>query len=103
MANNQPPALAAVVSNAGALGMIPCAYQSADAVRAFVREVRALTDRPFGLNFFAPPHLDEDALVAAIEERPAVLSFHIGVVDVAPLHDVGIEVLATATTADEGR
>jgi nitronate monooxygenase len=103
MANNQPPSLAAVASNAGALGMVPCAYQSADAVRAFVREVRALTDRPFGLNFFAAPYLDEDALAAAIEERPAVLSFHGGTVDVAPLHDAGIEVFATATTADEAR
>jgi nitronate monooxygenase len=103
MANNQPASLAAVVSNAGALGMVPCAYQSADSVRSFVREVRALTDRPFGLNFFAQPYLDEDALAAAIEERPAVLSFHGGVVDVAPLHDAGIEVFATATTADEAR
>jgi nitronate monooxygenase len=103
MANNQPPSLAAVVSNAGALGMVPCAYQAADSVRAFVREVRALTDQPFGLNFFAEPYLDEDALAAAIEERPAVLSFHGGIVDVAPLHDAGIEVFATATTADEAR
>src|SRR3954451_6396902 len=101
MANNQPPSLAAVVSNAGALGMVPCAYQSADAVRSFVHEVRALTDRPFGLNFFAPPYLDEDALAAAIEESPAVLSFHGGVSDVTRLHDAGIEVFATATTADE--
>src|SRR4051812_35356795 len=103
MANNQPPSLAAVGSNAGALGMGPCASQSADAVRAFVHEVRALTDRPFGLNFFAPPYLDEDALAAAIEERPAVLSFHGGVVEVAALHDAGIEVFATATTAGEAR
>src|SRR4051794_2934354 len=103
MANNQPPSLAAAVSNAGALGVVPCAYQSADAVRSFVREVRALTDRPFGLNFFPPPYLDEDALAAAIEERPAVLSFHGGVAEVAPLHDAAIEVFATATTAGEAR
>src|SRR3954453_141167 len=103
MANNQPASLAAAVSNAGALGMVPCAYQSADTVRAFVREVRALTDRPFGLNFFAPPYLDEDALAAAIEDRPAVLSFHGGVADVPPRHEAGIEVFATATTADEAR
>jgi nitronate monooxygenase len=103
MAGNQPPSLAAAVSNAGALGMVPCAWQPADAVRALVREVRSLTDRPFGLNFFAPPYLDEDALAAAIVERPAVLSFHMGIVEVEPLHDAGIEVFATATSADEAR
>ena len=103
MANNQPPSLAAVVSNAGALGMVPCAWQSADAVRAMIREVRSLTDRPFGVNFFAPPYLDDDALAAAIDERPAVLSFHIGVTGVESLHDAGIEVFATATSAGEAR
>ncbi len=103
MANNQPPSLTAAVSNAGALGFIPCAWQSADTVRGLIREVRSLTDRPFGVNFFAPPYLDEDALAVAVEERPAVLSFHIGVVDVDPLHEAGIEVFATATSAEEAR
>jgi nitronate monooxygenase len=103
MANNQPPSLAAAVSNAGALGFLPCAWQPADTVREMIQEVRERTDRPFGVNFFSPPYLDEDALAAAIEERPAVLSFHIGVVDVEPLHDAGIEVFATATSAEEAR
>jgi nitronate monooxygenase len=103
MANNQPPSLTAAVANAGALGIIPCAWQSADTVRGLIREVRSLTDRPFGVNFFAPPYLDEDALAVAVEERPAVLSFHIGVVDVDPLHEAGIEVFATATSAEEAR
>jgi nitronate monooxygenase len=103
MANNQPTSLAAAVSNAGGLGMLPCAWQPADAVRDAIREVRALTDRPFGVNFFNGAYLDEDAFAAAVEERPAVLSFHIGYVDVEPLHDVGIEVFATATSAEEAR
>jgi nitronate monooxygenase len=103
MANNQPPSLAAAVSNAGALGMVPAAFQPADVVRELIRKVRERTDRPFGVNFFSPPYLDEDSLAAAIEERPAVLSFHIGVVDVEPLHEAGIEVFATATSAEEAR
>jgi nitronate monooxygenase len=98
MANNQPAALAAAVSNAGALGMIPCAYQPPDRVRELIREARALTDRPFGVNFFAGPYLDEDALQAALDEGVAVVSLHVG-----HLQLDGVEVIATATSAEEAR
>jgi len=50
------PALVAAVSNAGGLGMLAGARISADALRTQVEAVRALTDRPFGVNFLlAPP------------------------------------------------
>jgi nitronate monooxygenase len=98
MANNQPASLAAAVSNAGALGMLPCTWASPDRVRELIREVRALTDRPFGVNFFAGPYLDEDALQAALDERVAVVSFHIGYLALD-----GVEVFATATSAEEAR
>ena len=58
---------------------------------------------PFGVNLFAPPYLREDALEVVLEERPAVFSFTFGAVDPAPLHDAGIVVLGTATTAEEAR
>ncbi|HEU4383923.1 MAG TPA: nitronate monooxygenase, partial [Anaeromyxobacteraceae bacterium] len=48
------PELAAAVSSAGALGFWAGAYVSAEAIRAAVREIRRLTDRPFGVNLFAP-------------------------------------------------
>jgi nitronate monooxygenase len=101
MAYVQPPSLAAAVSNAGAVGSIAGAGLTPDALRAAIREVRLLTDRPFAVNLFAPPYLDEDAFAVVLEERPAVFSFTMGVVDPAPLHDAGIEVHGTATTADE--
>ena len=101
MASNQPAALAAAVSNAGALGTIPGAGLSADALRAAIREVRTLTDRPFGVNLFAPPFLNDDALAVVVEERPAVFSFTFGLVDPEPLQRAGIEVLGTATTVEE--
>jgi len=101
MANNQPPALAAAVSNAGGLGFIPGGTISADALRAAIADVRALTDRPFGVNLFGPPYLDERCLAVVLEERPAVFSFTMGVVDPEPLRDAGIEVLGTATTVAE--
>jgi len=50
------PALVAAVSNAGGLGMLAGARISAEALRTQVQAVRALTDRPFGVNFLlAPP------------------------------------------------
>jgi nitronate monooxygenase len=44
------PALAAAVSNAGGLGILGCAHLPPDEVRRRIREVRTLTERPFGVN-----------------------------------------------------
>jgi nitronate monooxygenase len=46
------PALAAAVSNAGALGSIGIGGMNADVARAFIRETRALTDKPINVNVF---------------------------------------------------
>ena len=48
------PAMAAAVSEAGGLGFLGAGYQSADKIRTDIRAVRALTDRPFGVNLFVP-------------------------------------------------
>lgn len=101
MAYVQPPALAAHVSNAGALGTVAGAALTAGELRAAVREVRAATDGPFAVNLFAPPYLREGALEVLLEERPPVFSFTFGIVDPEPLHQAGILVLGTATTAAE--
>src|SRR5262245_37659407 len=103
MANNQPASLAAAASNAGALGFIPGGTTSPDELRDSIREVRALTNAPFGVNLFAPPYLDERSLAVVLEERPAYFSFTMGVVDPAPLRDAGITVLGTATSVEEAR
>lgn len=49
------PALAAAVAEAGGLGFLAAGYKTADAVRADIAALRELTDRPFGVNLFAPP------------------------------------------------
>jgi nitronate monooxygenase len=48
------PRLVAAVSTAGGLGSIGAAYLSPDQIRASIREVRRLCDRPFAVNLFAP-------------------------------------------------
>ena len=68
------PALAAAVSEAGGLGFLAAGYKPADAVRADVGAVRAVTARPFGVNLFAPPQPVPDA--AAVERYARVLERH---------------------------
>ena len=46
------PALVAGVSNAGGLGSLPGSLLAPAAIRDQVGQIRALTDRPFLLNFF---------------------------------------------------
>jgi nitronate monooxygenase len=101
MAHVAPPSLAAVAANAGALGTIAAAALSADETRSAIREVRGLTDAPFGVNLFAPPYLRDEVVEVVLEERPAVFSFTFGVVDPTPFREAGIAVLGTATTDDE--
>jgi nitronate monooxygenase len=56
MAGNMKPDLAAAVSNAGGLGMLPCATLSIDQMIAEAGQVRSLTNRSFALSFFC--HVD---------------------------------------------
>jgi nitronate monooxygenase len=48
------PALAAAVSEAGGLGFVAAGYRTAQAVAGDIAAVRVLTERPFGVNLFAP-------------------------------------------------
>ncbi|MBE3595972.1 MAG: nitronate monooxygenase [Hydrogenibacillus sp.] len=55
------PELVAAVSNEGGLGFLGAGYMSPEAIRAAVRRIRELTDRPFGVNLFMPEkHLPVD-------------------------------------------
>ena len=63
MAGVQDHRLAAAVSNAGGLGSLPCAMLGPEALRSELDALKAATDRPFNLNFFAhtPPTPDADS------------------------------------------
>ncbi len=60
MAGIQASAMVIAVSNAGGLGSLPCAMLSLDALRTELTAIRALTDRPYNVNFFChtSPALD---------------------------------------------
>jgi nitronate monooxygenase len=63
MSGFAPPALAAAVCNAGALGSLGCAGVPPTTIRDQVLALRQATNRPYILNFFvhAHPRLDPDA------------------------------------------
>lgn len=68
------PQLVAAVSNAGGLGSLACSLLAPDAISAQVRQIRALTDRPFLLNLFVlgtPSPGAEEVERAAELLRPA--------------------------------
>lgn len=48
------PALVAAVSEAGGLGFVDGGYRTAGSMTEQIAEVRAATDRPFGVNVFVP-------------------------------------------------
>ncbi len=47
-------ALAVAVSNAGGMGFLATGYGRVETMRAQIRELRAATKRPFGVNLFVP-------------------------------------------------
>ncbi|MGW0883809.1 nitronate monooxygenase [Streptomyces sp. NPDC002671] len=48
------PQLAAAVSEAGGLGFLAAGYKTADGMYQEIKQLRALTSRPFGVNVFMP-------------------------------------------------
>jgi nitronate monooxygenase len=61
MANSQGSALALAVSRAGALGSLPCAALTVDALRAELDILRAQAAAPINLNFFCHEARQPDA------------------------------------------
>lgn len=66
--------LAAAVSEAGGLGLIGGANAPGEVVRAYIREVRSMTEKPFGVNvMLMSPYADEVARVV-VEEGVKVVT-----------------------------
>jgi nitronate monooxygenase len=57
------PELAAAVAGAGGLGFVAGGYRTPDALADDIARTRALTDRPFGVNLFAPSGTAADPAV----------------------------------------
>ncbi|MGW1889048.1 nitronate monooxygenase [Streptomyces sp. NPDC002004] len=66
------PELAAAVSEAGGLGFLAAGYKTADGMYAEIKQLRGLTNRPFGVNLFLPqPEYADPAVVGVYAHQLA--------------------------------
>ena len=93
------PKLAAAVCNAGGLGVLAGSHYDAEGIRKAIKEIRELTDKPFGINLTLG--VGAQALVpVVIEEKVPALNYALGrPPEIAPLieavHGYGGKVIGT--------
>lgn len=61
--------LAASVSNAGGLGTLGAAYMDPETIRDSIREIRGLTNAPFGVNLFAIRTPDDNTRIEEAQQQ----------------------------------
>jgi enoyl-[acyl-carrier protein] reductase II len=91
------PKMVAAVSNAGGLGILATGPYDAEQTRQAIREIKSLTDKPFGANAtLLFPGAADNARVA-LEEKVPVINFSLGKGDwiVKAAHEYGGKVIAT--------
>src|SRR3954471_5365176 len=97
------PEFVAAVSDAGGLGILQAQFCPPPLFREQIRRIRALTDRPFGVNLLL--HFPvEDQVAICLEERVPILSLFWG--DPAPYvgraHAAGVGAAGLASSIPEG-
>ncbi|OIP92056.1 MAG: enoyl-ACP reductase [Syntrophaceae bacterium CG2_30_58_14] len=95
------PKMVAAVSNVGGLGILAAGPLDADRTRQAIREIRRLTQKPFGANAsLLFPGAAENAKVL-LEEKVPVINFALGKGDwiVKAAHEYGGKVIATVVNA----
>jgi enoyl-[acyl-carrier protein] reductase II len=98
------PEMVAAVSNAGGLGILATGPLNAQETRESIRQVRELTDKPFGANAtLLFPGAKENAKVLLEEEVP-VINFSLGKGDwiATAAHRYGGKVIATVVNQQHG-
>ncbi|MFE6224935.1 NAD(P)H-dependent flavin oxidoreductase [Streptomyces sp. NPDC057854] len=89
------PRLVSAAANAGALGVLASATMSTDRLRSAVREVKARTDAPFGVNLRADAGDAAERVRIIIDEGVRVASFALAPSRelIARLKDAGVVVI----------
>lgn len=99
------PKMVAAVSNAGGLGILATGPFNAQQTRQAIKEIRSLTDKPFGANAtLLFPGASENARVL-LEEKVPVINFSLGKGDwlVKEAHGYGGKVVATVVNAHHAK
>jgi enoyl-[acyl-carrier protein] reductase II len=69
------PPLVAAVSNAGGLGILGAAFMAPEQLRENIRQIKDMTDKPFGVNFMPDNPIVDQLLDVILEERVPVASY----------------------------
>ena len=101
------PELVAAVAGAGALGMLAMSWTEPDAIRSVMQRTKALTPRPFGVNFVLEWD-QRERLAICLEEGARIVSYFWsslapGSPYVDEAHAAGATVLLTVGSADEAK
>lgn len=98
------PTLAAAVSNAGGLGMLPISWSTPGEIAGTVDEIRQRTERPFGVNLGLAWDQHE-RLEMALAAGVPIVSFFWGDASavIEKAHDAGAIAFVTVGTAEEAR
>ena len=97
--------LVAAVSNAGGLGVLGAASLSPDELRAEIRKIRELTDKPFAVDMLAPiPDMMRPHVPVMIEEKIKVFVAGLSVPQefVKVMHDNGMKIVVMCGKVHHG-
>ena len=99
------PKLVAAVSNAGGIGMLNCVAYTPDQIKDVIREVKSLTDKPFGVNATLIFPNAKENLEVALKEKVPLINFALGRGDwiIKAVHEYGGKVLATVALEKHAR
>ena len=103
--------LAAAISNAGGLGTVPAmAFANPDDLRAEIRKMKQLTDKPFAFNIsLVPEVVIPDMIFQYID---VIIEEGVGIVEtsgqrpgnfITPLKDAGVKVIHKVTSLKHAR
>jgi enoyl-[acyl-carrier protein] reductase II len=91
------PKLVAAVSNAGGIGMLNSVVYTPDQMKDVIKEVKSLTNRPFGVNATLVFPNAKENIDVALKEKIPIINFALGKGDwiIKRAHEYGGKVLAT--------
>ena len=99
------PKMVAAVSNAGGLGILATGPLSSGQTRAAIREIRSMTDKPFGANASLMFQGAAENAKVLLQEQVPVINFALGKGDwiVKEAHKYGGKVFATVVNLKHAR
>lgn len=99
------PKLVAAVSNAGGIGMLNSVAYTPNKVKEVIRQIKSLTDKPFGVNATLVMPNARENIEVALEEKVPIINFALGKGDwiIKAAHGYGGKVLATVAIEKHAR